>query len=69
MGIKRVCVNRHDGFTNGLFMDWSIRKMGLKQVYTFKWNRDFDTAGVWTAAGGVQPDDWPRWMRRFKNYY
>jgi hypothetical protein len=50
-------------------MDWSIRKMGLKQVYTFKWNREFDTAGIWTAAGGVQPDDWPQWMRKFKNYY
>ena len=68
MGIKRICVNRHDGFTNGLFMDWSIRKMGLKQVYTFKWNRGFDTRGIWTTAGGVRREDWPQWMRRFNDY-
>jgi prepilin-type N-terminal cleavage/methylation domain-containing protein len=69
MGMKRLCVNRRDGFTNGLFMDWSIRKMGLKQLYTFKWNREFDTGGIWTTAGGVRPGDWPRWMRKFKEYY
>jgi hypothetical protein len=29
----------------------------------------FDTANKWTRAGGVQPEDWPEWMRRFKDYY
>jgi hypothetical protein len=28
----------------------------------------FDTANEWTKAGGVQPDDWPEWMRGFKDY-
>jgi len=69
MGMKRVCVNRHDGFINGLLMDWSTRRMGLKQLYTFKWSREFDTQGIWTAAGGVRPGDWPQWMRKFKEYY
>jgi hypothetical protein len=22
----------------------------------------------WTKAGGVKPEDWPPWMRRFKDY-
>ncbi len=62
------CVNRHDGFVNSLFMDWSVRKVGLKELWTLKWHREFDTAGPWTKAGGVRPQDWPKWMRRFKDY-
>jgi prepilin-type N-terminal cleavage/methylation domain-containing protein len=66
--IKRFCLNRHDGFINGTFLDFSVRKIGLKELWTFRWHRSFDTSGVWTKAGGVQPSDWPEWMRRFKDY-
>jgi len=62
------CINRHNGHVNGLFLDWSVRKIGLKELWTLEWSRDFDTAGPWTKAGGVQPEDWPQWMRRFKDY-
>ncbi len=67
-GMARFCVDRHDGHTNGLFLDWSVKKVGLKQLWTLKWSHDFDTAGPWTKAGGVQASDWPEWMRRFKDY-
>jgi len=63
-----VCVNRHDGFVNYLFSDWSVRKVGLKELWTLKWHREYDTAGPWTIGGGVQPSDWPQWMRHFKDY-
>jgi len=62
------CINRHDGGINALFLDWSVRKVGLKELWTLKWNRQFDTAGPWTRAGGVEPADWPEWMRGFKDY-
>ncbi len=73
MGVRKSdgsssCINRHDGYVNGLFMDWSVRKVGLKELWTLKWHREFDTAGPWTKAGGVKPEDWPQWMRRFKDY-
>ena len=61
-------INRHDGRINSLFMDSSVRKVGLKELYTLKWHRQFDTANKWTRAGGVQPEDWPEWMRKFKDY-
>jgi prepilin-type N-terminal cleavage/methylation domain-containing protein/prepilin-type processing-associated H-X9-DG protein len=61
-------INRHNGYVNGLFLDWSVRKIGLKELWTLKWNSSFDTAGPWTRAGGVEPDDWPLWMRNFKDY-
>jgi prepilin-type N-terminal cleavage/methylation domain-containing protein/prepilin-type processing-associated H-X9-DG protein len=62
------CINRHNGYVNGLFLDWSVRKIGLKELWTLKWSPGFDTAGPWTKAGGAQPEDWPHWMQRFKDY-
>ena len=62
------CINRHNGHVNGLFLDWSVRKIGLKELWTLKWHSDFDTSNPWTRAGGVQPEDWPEWMRNFKDY-
>ncbi len=66
--MRAFCIDRHDGAINVLFMDWSFRKVGLKELWTLKWHRSYDTAGPWTKAGGVQPDDWPPWMRNFKDY-
>jgi prepilin-type N-terminal cleavage/methylation domain-containing protein/prepilin-type processing-associated H-X9-DG protein len=62
------CMNRHDGGINALFLDWSVRKVGLKELWTLKWHKKFNTAGLWTKAGGVRPEDWPEWMRAFKDY-
>jgi len=62
------CINRHGGSVNALFMDWSVRKVGLKELWTLKWHGRYETAGPWTKAGGVQPADWPVWMRKFKDY-
>ncbi len=67
LGITCV-INRHNGGINCLFMDWSVRKVGLKEPWTLKWHREFDTANKWTLAGGVRPEDWPTWMRKFKDY-
>lgn len=66
--MRRVCVNRHNAALNSLSMDWSARKIGLKELWTIKWHRNFQTEGPWTRAGGVQSFDWPTWMRNFKDY-
>lgn len=62
------CIDRHDGGINFAFMDFSVRKVGLKELWTLKWHRQFNTAGPWTKAGGVQPEEWPKWMRKYKDY-
>ena len=62
------CIDRHNGAINMLFMDWAARKVGLKELWALKWCRNYDTGGPWTKAGGVQPYDWPQWMRNFKDY-
>ncbi|MBN1507261.1 MAG: prepilin-type N-terminal cleavage/methylation domain-containing protein [Sedimentisphaerales bacterium] len=63
-----VCFNRHEGGVNHLFLDWSVRKVGLKEIWTLKWHTQYNTQGPWTKAGGARPEDWPQWMRNFKDY-
>jgi prepilin-type processing-associated H-X9-DG protein len=62
------CMDRHSGGTNSLFLDWSVRKVGLKELWTLKWRQDWNTRGPWTKQGGAKPEDWPEWMRNFKDY-
>jgi prepilin-type processing-associated H-X9-DG protein/prepilin-type N-terminal cleavage/methylation domain-containing protein len=66
--MKLVCVNRHQGGVNMLFLDWSARKVGLKELWTLNWSERFETKGPWTKAGGALPEDWPQWLRKFKDY-
>jgi len=63
-----LSINRHDGTMNALFLDWSVRPVGLKELWTLKWHGNFNTAGPWTKAGGAKPEDWPPWMRKFKDH-
>ncbi len=63
-----ICIDRHDGGINILFMDFSTRKAGLKELWTLKWHKQFNTTGKWTTSGGVTPELWPKWMKNFKDY-
>ena len=63
-----IVIDRHQEGVNMLFLDGAIRKVGLKEFWTLKWSEDYDTTGPWTKAGGVQREDWPEWMRDFKDY-
>jgi type II secretory pathway pseudopilin PulG len=53
-------VNRHNGFLNGCFLDWSARKIGLKELWRLKWHRNY-------ATGAPLPT-WPDWMNNFREY-
>ncbi|MCL5281358.1 MAG: prepilin-type N-terminal cleavage/methylation domain-containing protein [Planctomycetes bacterium] len=64
----RYCVDRHSGFAGCLFLDYSARKVGLKELWTLKWHKLYNQAGPWTKAGGVTSADWPDWLRPFKEY-
>jgi len=61
--MNHFCIDRHKGFINMLFMDWSTRNVGLKELWTLKWHREFNINGPWTKAGGARPEDWPVWLR------
>ena len=66
--IRRYCLDRHRKFTNCLFMDYSVRRVGLKELWTLKWSRSFNTAGRWTKAGHVDRSTWPVWIRGYPDY-
>ena len=66
--MMHFCIDRHNSVTNHAFMDWSVRAVGLKELWTLKWHRQFDRSGYWTKAGGAQPSTWPEWMRQYKDY-
>jgi len=59
--MERVCVDRHNGFIGATFMDWSARKVGLKELWRLKWHRNFDI--------NYPPPVWPDWMQHYKDYY
>lgn len=73
--MKLFCVNRHNGFVNGILLDLSVRKIGLKELWTLEWHRGFDTANIWTIAYYGNKNDcaayWDSqwsWMKNFKEY-
>ncbi len=66
--MARCCINRHRGFVNSSFLDFSARKVGVKELWTLKWHRTFNTKGPMTLAGGVTPSKWPEWIKKFKDY-
>ena len=70
--MHRFCINRHNGTINGLFLDLSVRKIGLKELWTLKWHKQFITHNAWTLAGGVTRSDWANhgtgWMKKFEDF-
>ncbi|MCL5278592.1 MAG: type II secretion system GspH family protein [Planctomycetes bacterium] len=66
--MNQCCIDRHNGSVNFAFADWSARRVGLKELWTLRWHRAFKVNGPWTKAGGVSPDDWPQWLRKYKDY-
>ncbi len=66
--MNQFCIDRHQGWTNLAFADWSVRHIGLKELWTLQWHQAYNINGSWTKRGGVQPSDWPVWLRKYKDY-
>ena len=66
--MMHFAIDRHNGANNHTFFDGSARAVGIKELWTLKWHRKYPINGFWTLAGGVQPSDWPEWIRKFKDY-
>jgi len=66
--MNQFCIDRHNGTANFTFVDWSVRRVGLKELWTLKWHREYPVNGPWTKQGGVLPSDWPQWLRKYKDY-
>lgn len=70
--MNRFMLNRHDGFGAGIFMDFHVQKIGLKEYFTLNWHRGYNRANAWTKAGGVRAEDWANWgdgwLGKYKEY-
>jgi hypothetical protein len=58
--MKRVCHYRHESTVNGVFLDLSARKVGLKELWVLKWHR------LWPEGRDHLPA-WPDWMENFED--
>jgi prepilin-type N-terminal cleavage/methylation domain-containing protein len=63
--MRRVCINRHNMAINMLFLDFTVRKVGLKQLWELWWHRDWN-------PNNDPPPDWKTaapWMAHLKEYW
>ena len=50
--MNQFCIDRHNGFVNFAFADWSARRVGLKELWTLRWHRATSTSTAsWTKGG------------------
>ncbi|MHC4616852.1 MAG: hypothetical protein ACYTEQ_03770 [Planctomycetota bacterium] len=64
--MRGFCLNRHSAAINGLFLDFSVRRTGLKGLWYLWWHRD------WPIPSSLSPptvwDEPEHWMYNFKDY-
>ncbi len=61
--MKIVCVPRHSNGVHGIFLDLSVKKVELKELWGLKWHKNFDTHNPLTLPGY----GWPQWMAGFRD--
>jgi len=59
--MRLVCINRHEGGINSVFLDGSVDKIPLRALWKLKWHRSFDINGPWTKRHAR----WPDWLINF----
>ena len=67
-GVNIWNLDRHNLSVNMLFLDWSVRKVGLKQLWQLRWSKQDGWGNPFVVPDPLNPDDWPEWMRNSKNY-
>jgi prepilin-type N-terminal cleavage/methylation domain-containing protein len=60
--IHRYCINRHDYSIDICFVDLSVKRVGLKQLWELKWHRLFNTNSIPPSY------KWPKWMDDCRDY-
>jgi len=61
--IQRWCLDRHDGYINMVFVDFSVRRLGLKEL----WRQDMAWNKTWQAEWQGLPV-WPEWMLGYRDF-
>ena len=61
--INRFNLARHGLSVNMCFLDWSARKVGLRELWMLKWSRQEGWGNTSVVPDPDEPSDWPEWMR------
>jgi len=67
----RMVQDRHNEKQNSAFIDGSVVTIGLKEVWTLKWHRNYNVGGPWTLGGGATRAKWveaAEWMAYYKDF-
>jgi prepilin-type N-terminal cleavage/methylation domain-containing protein/prepilin-type processing-associated H-X9-DG protein len=56
--MKWLCIDRHKGGINAVFVDMHVEHVGIKRLWKLKWHKNFQV-GVGPAGG------WPSWTDRY----
>jgi prepilin-type N-terminal cleavage/methylation domain-containing protein/prepilin-type processing-associated H-X9-DG protein len=56
--MSHFCLNRHDGRLNMLFMDYSVRRIKIMELWNFNWYRGYNVEDAPT------PYDFPDWIKK-----
>ena len=56
-GMNRICINRHQGTINAIYMDYTVRKVPLKSLWKQRWHRS------WRMDWPLP--EWPEWMQQY----
>ncbi|MHC4075993.1 MAG: hypothetical protein ACYSRZ_06220, partial [Planctomycetota bacterium] len=56
--MAHFCIKRHDGIINMLFMDYSVRKIKIPELWDFPWHRGFNFEDAPTEY------DFPVWIKK-----
>ncbi len=64
----RFCQNRHRGYVGGVFLDWSARMIGLKELWELQWHKVWYYGVPPANSPDYNPPVWPSWMENFKDF-
>jgi prepilin-type N-terminal cleavage/methylation domain-containing protein len=56
--IRSFCINRHNWHINLLFLDWSVRKVGLKELWILRWSKNWNLPPDPLPTEWDDPDHW-----------
>jgi prepilin-type N-terminal cleavage/methylation domain-containing protein/prepilin-type processing-associated H-X9-DG protein len=62
--MARLCTDRHNGALNAVFLDFSVRSVGLKELWILKWHRLYDIHAPlpdWESVG-------TGWLAPYEDY-
>ena len=66
--MRRFCMNRHNGYVSGVFLDFHARKIGLKELWEIQWSKEWFRRNDSDLTMDRNPPIWPDWMANFKDF-